>query len=144
MKNNKLTTHLAKCIIGTVLIAAGIMLAVFYTVPHGNMQALPFVLGGMGLVAFVGGLSGALTARIMRKDPDLAKQLKDFYDERAIMLENKAKAKTSDFTTVLLWALLIFFAVMQVQALVIWVFLGAMLVRMFLELYLVNIYYKRM
>jgi len=144
MKDQKLTRHIINCIVGTILVITGILLAILYTVPQDAMVALPFVLGGMGLVALVGGIGGVLSVRIMNKDPNFAKQVKDFYDERAIVIEDKAKAKTSDFTTVLLWVLIIFLAMMQVQLLVVLVFVGAMVLRMLVLHSLIKIYSKKL
>jgi len=144
MRNQKYSTEALKCAIGVVLIIAAILLAILYTLPYGAMQALPFVLGGMGIVAFIGGIAGALSVRLMKKDPNFAKEVTDFFDERAIAIENKAKAKAGDFTAFLLWALIIFLAVMQVELLIIIVFVGVMLVRMFVLHYFIRRYTKQM
>ena len=42
MKNQSTTRNIVYCVIGAVLIAAAIPLALLYTVPQGVMQALPF------------------------------------------------------------------------------------------------------
>ena len=144
MKDQKSTKYIIGCVLGATLVITGILLAIFFAIPQGVMQALPFVLIGLGLGAFGGGLGGVLSVRMIKKDPKFAKQLNDFYDERAIMLETKAKAKTNDFTATMLCALIIFLAVMQVQLLVILVFIGAMLVRMFVLHYLMKKYLKEM
>jgi len=144
MKNQKSTRHIIGGIAGAMLITAGILLAVLYTVPQGTMPALPIVLGGMGLVALVSGVGGMISARMMKNDPNFAKQMHDFYDERAVMIENKAKAKTDDFVTILHWALIIFLAVMQVQLLIVLVFVGAMVMRMLVLMYWIKTYSKNM
>jgi len=138
----KYIKHITVGIVGAVLIIAGILFAVFYTVPQNNMQALPFVLGGIGLIYFVGGFCNMITVHSMKKDENLAKQMNDFMDERADLVEYKAKAKTDDFTSWIFTALLIFLAVMQVHLAVLLVFVGVFFIRMFLILYLVRKYDK--
>jgi len=145
MKYQKSTGYTIACISGVILIIAGILLAIFYTVPYGVMPALPFALGGVGLGAFGGGLSGVISVCIMKKDPGLAKQVEiEENDERNITIENKAKAKTDTLISMLLWALIIFLAVMQVQLFIILVFVGVAFLRMFVLFYLLNRYRKEM
>ena len=144
MKEQKFTTHIISCIIGTVLVFSGILLAVFYTVPQGIMQTLPFALGGIGLLSLVSGFVGVINVRNMKKDTNLAKQLNDFLDERAISIENKAKAKTHDFTNFVFLALIIFLSVMQVHLAVILVFVGVLFIRIFVVFYLLSKYNKDM
>jgi len=145
MKDQKIFRYIISCVIGVVLITTGIILAVFYTGQQGNMQALPFVLAGVGFGIFGGGLSFVLSARIMKKDPKIAKQIQvEENDERNITIEHKARAKTDAFVSMLLWALIIFLAVMQVHLSVILVFLGAAFLRMFVLFYWINKYHKEM
>jgi len=145
MKSEKSTGYIIACVIGAALTMTGILLAVFYTVPQGVMQALPFVLMGIGLGAFGGGLGGALSIRILKKDTKMAKQYQnEVNDERNIAIENKAKAKTDTFTSMLLWALIIVLAAMQVQLSVILIFIGAAFLRIFVLFYLLRKYHKEM
>ena len=144
MNKQKLTRHIIFCVVGIVMIISGILLAVFYTIPQGVMQTLPFVLGSIGIVAFFGGLANSFTARNARKDKNFAKQINDLNDERAVSVEDKVKAKTHDFTTFLFLALLVFLSVMQVQLAVILVFAGAFFLRIFVMFYLLRKYNKEM
>jgi len=145
MNEQKIYRYIITCVFGAVLIIAGIMLAIFYTAPQGEMQALPFVLVGVGFGISGGGLSFVLSARIMKKDPKIAKQIQvEENDERNITIEHKARAKTDAFVSMLLWALIIFLAVMQVQLAVILVFLGAAFLRMIVLFYWLNKYRKEM
>jgi len=144
MKDQKYTKHIISCTIGAVLIIAGILLAVFYTVPQEVMQTLPYTLGGIGLLQFVVALNAVNLIRITKKDQSLAKQINDFNDERAASIENKARAATNDFTTFLFLALIIFLSVMQVHLAVLLVFVGAFFIRLFVLIYLVRKYNKEM
>jgi len=144
MNTQKLTRHIISSVVGIVMIISGILLAVFYTIPQGVMQTLPFVLGSIGIVAFFGGLANSFTARNARKDKNFAKQLNDLNDERAVFVEAKARAGTHDFTTFLFLALLIFLSVVQVHLTVILVFAGAFLLRIIVMFYLFHKYNKEM
>jgi len=143
MNNTK--AHAIKFIVGIVLITAGILLAIFYTVPQQAMQALPFTLIAIGFIGFVGGVCGFLTVHGTKKDPNMAKQIEIHEnDERNIMIENKANLATDAIISPLLFAFLIFLAVMDVQLLVIYVFAGIVLFRWFLAIYLLQRYNKKL
>jgi len=144
MNFQKFTSHIIKCIVGAVLIATGILFSIFYTVPLGAMTALHIILCGLGLIALIGGLCGVISARMAKNDPKFANQINNFYDERAILIENKAKAATDSFTATLLLILIIFLAVMQVQPLIILVFVGGAVLRMLVLLYLLRKYLREM
>ena len=144
MNKQKSTRHIIFSVIGIVMIISGALLAVFYTIPQGLMQTLPFVLGSIGIVAFVGGLANLFTAHNVKKDKNFAKQLNDLNDERAVSVEVKARAGTHVFTTFLFLALLIFLSVMQVHLAVIFVFVGAFFLRIFVMFYLFHKYNKEM
>jgi len=143
MNNTK--AHAIKFIVGVVLITAGILLAIFYTVPQEAMQALPFTLIAIGFIGFVGGVCGFLTVRGTKIDQNMAKQIKVHEnDERNIMIEKKATSTTDAIISPLLFAFLIFLAVMDVQLLVICVFAGIILLRWFLAVYLLQRYNKKL
>jgi len=143
MKNQK--SYIISCIIGAAMIITGALLAIFYTVPQGIMQTLPFVLVGIGFGSFGGGLGGAVSIHMMKNDSNMAKQIQiEENDERNINIEHKAKAKTDSFMSVLLLELTIFLAMMQVKPLVVLVFVGAIFLRIFVLFYFLNKYRKEM
>jgi hypothetical protein len=144
MSNPKATHNIIYCIVGIVLITAAIVLAISYTVPQGVMLALPFVMGGIGLIQLFAGVNGAVLRRALNKDAKFAKQVSDYDDERSSEINLKTKAKANELTTILLWALLLFLAVMDVQLVVLLVFLGAILLRIFVTFYYVRKYNKEM
>jgi hypothetical protein len=145
MNNKKSTGYIITAIIGCILAALGVGLAILYTEPEGIMRGLPFALIGVGLGAFGGGLGGALSNRILRKNPSLAKQKEiEVNDERNITIANRAKAKVFDFTSLLFAALLIFLAVMQVQSIIVIIFAVLYVLRFILFIYLLNKYHKEM
>ena len=144
MNTQKSTKHIIFSVIGIVMIISGILLAVFYTIPQGLMQTLPFVLGSIGFLTFVSGLANSFTARNAKKDKSFAKQLNDLNDERAVSIEDKAKARTHDFTSFLFLAFLVFLSVMQVHLAVLLVFASAFFMRIFVMFYLLHKYNKEM
>ena len=144
MKDLKLAEQVITCVTGVVLIMAGVLFAIFYTVPQETMQMLPYTLGGIGLFAFVAGLNGVNVIRIKNKNANLAKQINDFDDERSNLIDYKAKATTNGITNILFLALIIFLAVMQVHLVVFWVFIGVFFFRIILSIILVAKYNKEM
>jgi len=144
MNNHKTTKNIVFCVIGAVLLIAGILLAAFYTVPQGVMPALPFVLGGYGLLALFSGLSNMSLGRMRKKDSSFAKQINNYDDERSAFIDQKAKAATHDFTTIIFLAFIAFLAVMQVHLAVLFAFVGAFFIRIFVLFYHIRKYDKEM
>ncbi|MCL2574446.1 MAG: hypothetical protein FWE34_07845 [Defluviitaleaceae bacterium] len=145
MREGKIKNNIIICVIGVVLVIVGILIAIFYTIPEETMQALPFALGGIGLGVFGGGLGGWISNHLMNKDPKLADEMQLYdSDERNVSISLKAKAKTDTFTSMLLYALVIFLTVMQVQAAVVLVFLGAIALRIIVLFFFLNKYHKEM
>jgi len=140
----KYTKHIIFSIVGVILIIAGILFAVFYSMPQSDMQTLPFVLGGYGILSLISGISGILTVSGMNKDDNFVKQIKDFQDERADLIGYKIKAMTNEFTNWLFLALIVFLSVMQVNLVVFLVFIGAYFIRIFVMFYLTRKYHKEM
>jgi len=142
---SNIKVHIIKCILGSLMVITGILLAIFYTVPQEVMEAFPPILIGSGIVFLIGGVSGIITARMMKKDSGMAKQVEIHEnDERNILIGHKARTKTDDFITPLYLAFLIFLAVMEVQLLVILVFASILLLRTVLLIYLMRRYQKKM
>jgi len=132
-------------IIGFIVLALGVLLLITNTNPQGIIQALPFTLLGVGVGAFFGGLSGVLGNRILKNNPDLAKQKEiEVNDERNNAIANKAKARTFDLTWPIFVALIIFITLMQVEAIVILVFVGVFVLMVFLFLFFLIKYNKEM
>jgi len=141
MNSQKFFWFCIYCLVGAAMIISGILLAVLNT----TFVALPFVLIGIGAGSFTGGLSSVVSTYMMKKDPNMAKQVDIISnDERNITIENKARAKTDVFMSMLLYGLVIFLALMQVQPLVVLVFTAAIFVRMFVLLYFLSKYHREM
>jgi len=113
--------------------------------PH-IMHILPFALLGVGVGLFFGGLAMVTTLAIKHGDDfTFAKELDiESNDERNIAISRRAGAAVQHWMLWINFALLIFFAVMQVQLLVIMVFLGVHVFTMLLRLYYKVKFYKEM
>ncbi len=145
MNNKKTKGYVFLMIIGAILFTAGVVLAIRFTEPQGIMKTLPFICIGVGAGALGGGLGGAATSYLMRKNPSMAKQKEiNAKDERNIAIANKAKAKLFNYTLMLFSVLLLFLALIQVELFVILVFVGAYLSIIVLFIYFINKYSKEM
>jgi len=131
----KQSTNIVASVFGAILIAVGVLFAVFYTMPQEVMVAVPFVLGGIGFLSLFSGINGAIVNRMKKNDPKFEKDINDFNDERSEYLGLKAQAKSNEFSDKLYLALILFLAVMEVQLAVLLVFVTAFFLRMFVSLY---------
>jgi len=138
LKTKTYSKNITLSIVGAIMVLASILLAIFYTVPQSVIQAVPFTLGGIGLISFIAGINGLNIARMTKNDDKFAKQVNDFNDERAAAIDVKSKASTNEFTNILFHALIVFLAVMQVQLAVLLVFVGSFFVRIFVSFYFVK------
>lgn len=145
MNGKILRGYIFLAVAGALLLAAGVGLMILFAEPQGMMKTLPFVCLGVGAGALSGGIGGAVGSRLMRKNPDMAKQKEiAVKDERNIAIANKAKAKAFHYTWMLFPCLLLFLAMMQVNLAVILVFVAAYLSVIILFIYLFNKYDKEM
>lgn len=113
MKNYILT------IVGVGLFAGGL----YFIKTIEDPQALPFIFVGLGCVIFGHGLGEIILQRAMKSDPAAAKQLEiDKKDERNLAIANQAKAKAYDMMVFVFGALLLSFALMGIDLLVLLLF----------------------
>ncbi len=100
---------------GLAILAAGFIL--LKAVPDGGApKVLAYVCIGLGCGAFGHGMGDFLGNRALKRDPGLARQLEvERGDERNIALANAAKARAFDAALYLFGALMLAFALMQVE-----------------------------
>ncbi len=116
----KSTKYLLILAAGVLLFAGGFILLRLITEPEGMMKALPFILIGIGCGTFGYGLGETVRIITLKKRPDLAKQLAiETNDERNQAINNLAKAKAFDITIYVFAALLLAFALMGTEMMVI-------------------------
>ncbi len=102
--------------IGALVLGTGLVLVKIMGDATGVMEALPYVLVGIGSGVFGHGASGLIAGKAIAKDAKLQKQLEiESKDERNITIANKAKAKAYDFMTMVFGVLMLSFALMNVN-----------------------------
>lgn len=105
-----------KTVVGILLAAIGFVLLRRYADSQGVMAVLPFVCIGVGCGAFGHGMGGMLSRKALKGSPDLQKQLEiEQKDERNIAISNSAKGKAFDIMLFVYGALMLSFALMQVD-----------------------------
>lgn len=102
--------------IGLILLAAGLYLIRMDSDPEGILRVLPFVFIGFGCGLFGHGMGNIVSQRALKENPELVRQLEiEQNDERNIMIANGAKARAFDMMTFVFGALMVCFALMQID-----------------------------
>ena len=101
-------------LLGLALLAAGLTFYKLAPDPQSApLRALPYLGLGLGCGLFGHGLSLLVMERVLRRDPDLARQAeREAKDERNVAIGNAAKAKGFQMMTYSFGALLLFSALM--------------------------------
>ena len=104
-------------LLGLLLLGAGLLMIKLISEPQGILLPLQYVLVGVGCGVFGGGIGNIVNNRVMRKNPDIKKKEEiEIRDERNIAVRNSAKAKAYDIMVFVFSALMLAFALMQVEA----------------------------
>ena len=125
-------------LVGLVLLAVGLYLAKTTDAMEGIMRALPYVCIGIGSGLFGQGMGGVIERSVLKKHPEIAKQKEiEVKDERNQEISNRAKAKAYDVMVFVFGALMVAFALMNVD-------LAVVLMLVFAYLFVVGcgIYYR--
>lgn len=137
MGNKRIGKYIVFTALGFVLFAGAIILLILNLDENGIMKTLPYVCLGLGSGIFGGSLSMVLSIRMLRKNVRVAKQAEiQEKDERNIAIRNKAKAKAYNSMILVFGALMMGFALMQVDKYVVLAFVAA-----YLFVVATNIYY---
>ena len=119
-------------LLGLAAVVAGFILARM----GAGSAPLPYVLLGVGCGAFGWGAGELLRQWAVRADPGLEKQLRiEQTDERNQLVANKAKARAYDASVYIYSALMLCFALMQVELAVILLLVGAYLLVVGISIY---------
>lgn len=124
--------------IGLLLLVAGLCLVKMAADPQGIMQALPYVCIGIGCGMLGHGMASVISQKAIAKYPDIQKQKAiEENDERNVAIGNRAKAKAFDVMTFVIGALMLTFALMNID-------LAAILLLVFAYLFIqgCGIYYR--
>lgn len=116
----KKSIYYVTTIIGLLLLGVGLWLIKVVIEPEGIMKALPYVFVGVGCGSFGHGMGRIISNRTMKNYPEIKKQVEiDKQDERNIVIGNMAKAKAYDMMIFIFGALMIAFALMGTDMVVI-------------------------
>ena len=111
--------------------------------PQGVLQVLPYLCIGIGCGVFGHGAGEIAANRAYAKNPQLRKQMEiEKQDERNIAIANQAKAKAYDSMLYVLGAVMIAFALMNVQTTTILLLVGAYLLVVGVNVFYLNKYQK--
>jgi len=134
MKKNGLNYVLI--VIGLVLLVGGLVLLKTNTDPQGIFLVLPYLCIGWGCGLFGGGMGSLLGNLSLKKHPELQKQKEiEEKDERNLTIANRSKARAYDMMIFVFGALMIAFALMNVEMQVILLLVFSYLIIIFYGIY---------
>ena len=101
---------------GLILMAAGLCLLRCYEAAEGVLRVLPFLLIGLGCGLFGQGAGNMVGKRALKNSSEIARQLEiEQKDERNVKISHWSKAKAFDMMTFVYGALMLCFALMQID-----------------------------
>ena len=145
MNKRKSDKYAVFSVIGVIIFVTGLVLIKSMPDAQGIMRVLPYLCVGIGTGLFGQNLGEVLKNAALKKEPQVAKQIEvEAKDERNIAITNKAKAKSYDLMMMVFPALMLAFALMQVDMSMILTFVAAYLFIVFSNIYYLNKYQKEM
>ncbi len=132
-------------VVGLLLLAVGLIMLKVIADPQGILLTVPYVCIGLGCGAFGHGVGDLVNHKVAKNDPQLQKQMEiDKNDERNIAIANKAKANAYDIMLYVFGALMLTFALMNVDMLAILLLVAAYLFVVGFFIYYLNKFHKEM
>jgi len=145
MKQYKVDRYVFLSVIGLVIFGAGLALAKLLPETEGILKTLPYLCVGVGAGIFGGNLGASIAGCALSKNPQAAKQVEiEQKDERNQAISNKAKARSYDLMIYAYAAILLAFALMQVDMYVILTLVAVYLIFVFTNAYYRIKYHKEM
>ncbi len=145
MKQYKVGRYVFLSAIGLVIFVAGLVLIKLLPEADGILKTLPYLCVGMGVGIFGGNLGTAIRNKMVLKNPQAAKQIEvEQKDERNQAIGNKAKARAYDLMIYVYAAILLAFALMQVDMYVILTLAAVYLFLVFTNIYYLTKFHKEM
>jgi len=145
VKNSKIGKYVVFSIIGFVIFSTG--LVILKTIPsmRGILRTLPYICIGIGTGIFGQNIGTVISSLALRNDPQSAKKIEiETKDERNTAIRNRAKAKSYDLMVMVFGALMMAFALMQVDMYVTLTFVAAYLFIVFSSIYYLSKFQKEM
>lgn len=145
MKLYKVGRYLILAAAGLIIFTAGLVLMISSRDAVGILKTLPYICVGLGSGIFGGSIGTALKNRTMLKDPQAAKYVEiEQKDERNQAVNNRSKARVYDLMIYVYAAVILSFALMQVNMYVTLVLVVIYLFFIFANVYYLNKYNKEM
>jgi len=131
--------------VGVALLVGGLYFIKTVEDPRGLLRALPYICVGLGSSIFGHGMGEIILRSAMMKNPTAAKQLEiDQKDERNLAIANRAKAKAYDMMVFVFGALIISFALMDIDLILLFLLVFAFTFFVGYNTYYRFKYYKEM
>ncbi|MBP3542672.1 MAG: hypothetical protein J6J86_00430 [Lachnospiraceae bacterium] len=112
----KKTSDYVAVVIGVALLFTGLYLWKSIVHAQGTAFPLPYVCIGLGCGIFGHGMGNIISRRSLKNHPEMQKQIDiETNDERNITISNQAKAKAYDMMIFVFGALMVSFAIMNVD-----------------------------
>jgi hypothetical protein len=103
-------------VFGFILLGLGLYLSKTIIEAEGIMRALPYVCIGLGCGILGHGIGEIISYKALKSSPDIRKQINiEKLDERNILITSRAKAKAYDMMVFIFGALMLAFALMEVD-----------------------------
>ncbi|MBQ6697150.1 MAG: hypothetical protein IJN16_10650 [Lachnospiraceae bacterium] len=103
-------------VVGLVLLVVGLALLKVVAEPQGIMLILPYICIGVGCGIFGHGMGSILSKKALKNHPEARKQMEiEEKDERNLTISNQSKARAYDMMVFVFGALMIAFALMNVE-----------------------------
>lgn len=145
MKQYKIGRYVLLAAIGFIIFAFGLIMIKSFPESEGIFKTLPYICIGVGVGIFGSNLGTALKNKTVINNPAAARQIEiELNDERNQIISNKAKARAYDLMLYAYAAILLAFALMQVDIYVILTLTAAYLLYIFVNVYFLAKYHKEM
>jgi hypothetical protein len=107
-------------VIGILILGSGLFLVKTLNDPQGIMKALPYICVGLGCGIFGHGMGNVISRKALKNSPDIQKQQEiDKNDERNVTIVNTAKGKAYDMMIFVFGALMLSYALMSIDMIVV-------------------------
>lgn len=102
--------------VGILILGTGLLLTKTLSNSQGIMVYMPYVFIGIGCIGFGYGMGNMVSKRVLKNNPEIENQIEiDKHDERNVAISNHAKAKSFDFMVYVFGALILSFAIMGID-----------------------------
>lgn len=145
MKQYKVGRYVFLAAIGFIIFVVGLVLIKLVQDADGILKTLPYLCVGLGSGIFGGNMGTALKNKAIFNNPQAARQMEiEEKDERNRAISNKSKARVYDLMIFVYAAILLAFALMQVDIRVTLTLVVIYLFFIFANVYYLNKYNKEM